>query len=100
MKNIITLIAIVILISLFASAQSEPQLNLMPMPARVQQGSGQLAITQSFSVTVTGVHDATLDAAVKRFAKQLSVQTGIPFRPKDGAAPTLTVHADKGLEPI
>ena len=83
-----------------AIAQSQPQLNLMPMPASVQQGSGQLPITQSFSVTVTGAHDATLDAAVQRFTKQLSLQTGIPFRPKDGAAPTLTIHADKGLEPI
>ncbi len=100
MKNIITLVALVILVSLFASAQSQPQLNLMPMPASVQQGSGQLPILQSFSVTVTGTHDATLDAAVKRFTKQLSVQTGIPFRPKDGAPATLTVHADKGLEPV
>jgi len=84
----------------FAVSQSQPQLNLMPMPGSVQQGSGQLPITQSFSVTVTGAHDATLDAAVQRFTKQLSAQTGIPFRPKDGAAATLTVHADKGLEPI
>jgi len=72
----------------------------MPMPASVQQGSGQLAITQSFSVTVTGAHDATLDAVVQRFTKQLSVQTGIPFRPKEGGAATLTVHADKGFEAI
>ena len=84
----------------FAVAQTQPQLNLMPMPASVQPGSGQLPITQSFSVTVTGTHDATLDAAVQRFTKQLSLQTGIPFRPKDSAAATLTVHADKGLEPI
>ena len=88
------------ILSGFAFAQGQPQINLMPMPASVQQGSGQLAITQSFSVAVTGAHDAALDAAVKRFAKQLSAQTGIPFRPKDGAAATLTVHADKGLEPV
>jgi len=99
MKKIIPLIAIVLL-SLIASAQSPSQLNLMPMPASVQQGSGQLAITQSFSVTVTGAHDATLDAVVQRFTKQLSVQTGIPFRPKEGGAATLTVHADKGFEAI
>lgn len=72
----------------------------MPIPASVQQGSGQLAITQSFSVAVTGARDAVLDAAVKRFTSVLSLQTGIPFRPKEGAAATLTVHADKGLEAI
>jgi len=100
MKNIVTLIAIVVLISFLASAQSSSQLNLMPMPASVQQGSGQLPIMQSFSVEVTGTRDPSLDAAVQRFTKQLSAQTGIPFRPKAGSAATLTVHADHGLEPV
>ncbi len=84
----------------FAYSQTQPQLNLMPMPANVQTGSGQLAITQSFSVEVTGTHDASLDAAVQRFSKQLSQLTGIPFRPKAGAAPTLTIHADHGREAV
>jgi hexosaminidase len=84
----------------FAVSQSQPQLNLMPMPASVQQGSGQLAITQSFSVATNGAHDASLDTGVQRFVTQLSRQTGIPFRPKPGAAPTLQIHADRGLEPV
>ncbi|HYM75817.1 MAG TPA: family 20 glycosylhydrolase [Candidatus Dormibacteraeota bacterium] len=95
-----SLLIVVVLLSLLASAQSQPQLNLMPMPASVQQGSGALAITQTFSVSVTGAHDAALDSAVQRFTAQLSKQTGIPFRPKAGAAPTLTVHADHGLEAV
>ena len=72
----------------------------MPMPAGVQTGSGQLAITQTFSVAVTGTHDASLDSEVQRFVKQLSRQTGIPFRPKEGSAPTLQIHADKGREAV
>ena len=96
-----TLPAIIVLAtSLFSYGQSQPQLNLMPTPASVQQGSGQLPITQSFSVAVTGTHDAALDSAVQRFTKHLSAQTGIPFRPQPGATPMLTVHADHGLEPI
>jgi hexosaminidase len=91
--------AIFVLVSL-AVAQSQSQLNLMPMPASVQQGSGQLPIAQSFSVAVTGAHDASLDAAVQRFTAQLSRQTGIPFRPKAGAAATLEVHADHGREAV
>lgn len=82
------------------AAQSQPQLNLMPMPASVQQGSGQLPIAQSFSVAVTSARDTSLEAGVQRFITQLSKQTGIPFRPKPGAAPTLTIHADKALEPV
>ena len=70
------------------------------MPATVQSGAGQLPITRSFSVAVTSTHDASLDAAVQRFTAQLSQQTGIPFRPKPDATPTLTVHADHGREAV
>ncbi len=70
------------------------------MPANVQSGAGQLAINQSFSVAVAGSHDPVLDSAVQRFIDQLSRQTGIPFRPKAGAAPTLQVHGDHGLQPV
>jgi len=75
-------------------------LPVMPMPASVQRGSGQLPIAQSFSVSVTGTHDPSLDAEVQRFQAVLSRQTGIPFRPKSGDAPTLTVHAEHGREAI
>lgn len=81
-------------------SQSQSQLNLMPMPANVQPGTGQLAITQSFSVAVTGSRDASLDSEVQRFQLQLSRQTGIPFRPKSGAAPTLEIHADHGRDAV
>jgi hexosaminidase len=88
------------LVATIAFSQTQPQLNLMPLPASVQQGSGQLAITQTFSVVINGTHDPALEAGVQRFTKQLSAQTGIPFRAKDGASPTLTVHADKAMEPV
>ena len=85
---------------LTASAMAQTQLNLMPMPSSVQTGSGQLAITQAFSVATTGNHDASLDRGVRDFIAQLSRQTGIPFRPKAGAAPMLEVHADRGREAV
>lgn len=84
----------------FAAAQSQLQLNLMPMPASVQTGTGQLPITQSFSVAVAGSRDAALDGAIQRFVTQLSRQTGIPFRPKPGAAATLQIHADHGRQAV
>ena len=70
------------------------------MPASVQTASGQLQITQSFSVAVSGARDASLDEEVQRFQTQLSRQTGIPFRSKTDAAPTLQIHADHGRQPI
>ena len=86
------------LLSLCAAAQSQPQLNLMPMPASIQEGQGQLAITADFSVSVAGSHDAALDREVQRFQTQLARKTGIPIRPKSGA--TLTIHADHAREAI
>jgi len=72
----------------------------MPMPARVQPGTGQLAINGSFSVAVTGFHEASLDREVRRFVGQLSRQTGIPFWPKPAAAPTLQIHAERRREAV
>jgi len=96
MKLIVALLAT----SSYLFAQTQPQLNLMPMPASVQAGSGQLPITQSFSVAVSGTHDASLDDSVQRFVTQLSNQTGIPFRPKAGVPPTLQIHVDRGREAV
>jgi hexosaminidase len=96
--------AVLIVISFlspFVSAQSQPQLNLMPLPATVQSGAGQLLIDQSFSVAVTGFHDASLDSGVRRFQAQLSKQTGIRFRPKAGATnASLQIHVDHGREQV
>jgi hexosaminidase len=96
----ILIVNVVFMLASFAAAQSQPQLNLIPMPASVQPGAGQLAITQSFSVAVTGSHDASLDREIQRFQTQLSRQTGIPFRPKPGAAATFEISASHGREAI
>jgi hexosaminidase len=98
MKNLTVLVSVVLL-SILASAQTQPQLNLMPLPSQLQMGSGQLPITQSFSVTVSGYQDTSLDGEVKGFVRQLSRQTGIPFRPKAGFA-TLEIRAEHGREAI
>ena len=99
MRNLLV-VAGVLLASALAAAQSQPQLNLMPMPASVQRGTGQLPITQSFSVSIAGFRDASLDLGVQRFQTQLSRQTGIPFRQTPGSVPILTVHADHGREAV
>jgi hexosaminidase len=95
-----TAVVAVVLLSVGSWAQSQPRLNLMPMPVSVQQGTGQLAITQGFSVDVVGTRDPVLEAGLQRFLTQLTRQTGIPFRPQAGTPPTLTVHADKALEAV
>ena len=103
MRTLIVVITVFFLVTSFAAtqSQSQPQLNLMPMPVSVQSGTGQLPITQSFSVAVTGVHDAPLDEEVQRFQMLLSRQTGMrTFYPQSGAAPTLQIHSDHHRETV
>jgi len=82
-----------------AVAQSQPQLNLMPMPANIQLGTGQLLITQSFAVSSTGYRNA-VGADILRFQEQLSRQTGIPFRLKPGVAPVFEIHSEHGRQAV
>jgi hexosaminidase len=91
--------------SLFVSlslAAGSDTLNLMPMPASIQAGGGQLSLERSFSVAMSGYRDAALDRAVQRFLAQLSRQTGIPFSQKTGGVsnPTLTIRADHAREKV
>jgi hexosaminidase len=96
----VSLIFLATFVSASLAAPSQFQLNLMPMPASVQAGAGQLPITQSFSVGVSGSHDTSLDEEVQRFERQLSRQTGIPFRLKPAGAPMLQIRADRGRQAV
>jgi len=90
-----------LLIAIFAAAQTERQLNLVPMPSSVQLGTGQLRIDQSFSIVATGARDASLERGQQRFLAQLSQLTGIRFRPRTGggvAPPTLQIRVEHARE--
>lgn len=98
-KPILVLILLFTVIS-FTDAQPEmqtpPQLDLMPTPQNVRLGSGQLVITQAFSVGFAGNKDARVQAAAGRFLQQLSRQTGMPLntRASDGASASLVIAAE------
>jgi hexosaminidase len=84
-----------------ASAQPKPQLHVMPMPASVQLGSGQLPIDRSFSVSTSGPRDEMVDRAVDRFKDQFTRRTAILLqKPADPAHTTLTIHADHGSQKV
>ena len=85
-----------------ALAQSQPQLNLMPMPTSIQSGVGALTVDRSFSVAVTGSRDGMLERGTHRFMNQLSRETGIALSPKGGGSshPTLLIHAEHGSEKV
>jgi hexosaminidase len=87
-----------------AVAQPQPALNLMPMPSSVQTGVGQLPVDRSFSIAITGSKDAVTERAVTRFVAELSRQTGMFLKQKQGgsAKPTLQIdiHATHGSEKV
>jgi hexosaminidase len=73
-----------------------PHLSLMPLPAGVQFGDGQLLITRTFTVAFAGYKDARLERAGRRFIENLSRRTGLPLglEAGDPAKATLVIRAD------
>jgi hexosaminidase len=60
-------------------AQDAAPLPLMPLPAQMAAGEGQLLIDGGFSIGLEGFQDPRLIAGKQRFLDALSRQTGIPF---------------------
>ena len=81
--------------SLFASESSTanalqpgPPWNLMPVPAKLEAGSGQWVVQQGLTISLSGVDDPRVRGAAQRFVDHLSRATGIPLH-------YLTAEADK-----
>jgi hexosaminidase len=83
-------------------AQSSADLNVMPLPAKVQAGSGVLKIDGTFSVAFTGYREPRLERAGQRFLSTLNHQTGIVFShaPVDASKATLVVTTDHESKPV
>ena len=83
----------------------QPALNLIPIPASVQTGSGSLRVDSSFTVALAGHSEPRLDRATERFLRQLALQTALPFSPKPGKNSKATLmiqteHAGKEIQEI
>jgi hexosaminidase len=74
----------------------QPGLNLMPLPANVQPGTGNLGVDSSFSVAFTGYTEPRLERAGERFLRQLARQTGLPLalKPAKTAKATVVIQTD------
>jgi len=85
-----------------ARPQSAAELNVMPLPAKVEHGNGALKIDSGFTVAFAGFHESRLDHAGRRFLVQLNRATGIPFRQAvtDPAKATLIVTTDHESKPV
>ena len=87
----------------FAAGVEAQSLNLMPMPAKVQMGSGQLLVGPTFSVSIAGRHEPRLDPAVEMFLGQLGRQIGMPpidMQIADSTHATLVIQAAGGTRNV
>src|SRR5262245_49633730 len=78
-------------------------INVMPQPAKVTLGDGELVIDRTFSVAVTGRTDTHLQRAVDFFIENLRAQTGIlvfDTKPTDATKITLTVRSDSDSKDV
>lgn len=94
-------VALLFLIPTLAIAQIPSSLSLMPMPAKVQPGSGRLVVDQSFTALAAGPKDSRLDSGLVRFLDVLSRQTGMMLngQPANESTATLVIRiAEKGAK--
>ncbi len=78
-------------------AQQKP-LNLMPMPASVQVGSGHLVIAPDFTIGLSGGRDPRLQRATESFVHTLRAQLGftaLDIKIVDAAQATFLIHAER-----
>ena len=76
-----------------AYGQKGDSLALMPMPSHLTAGEGHLKVDSGFTVGLEGFKEARLELARKRFLKDLSRQTGIPYHLEaTEGKPTLVVE--------
>jgi hexosaminidase len=102
MRLLLLVVVLEFLVGLPVSAQTADQLNLLPVPSTVQAGTGQLPITQSFSVAIEGYKDPRLQRAAVRFLRDVTLRTGLFVGAEiaEGSKATLVIHADHASKAV
>src|SRR5438445_12027818 len=83
-------------LAMFAEAQNAP-LTLIPMPANIEMGAGQLVVDPSFSVAISGRKEPRLQRTVEIFLDHLRRHTGmlpLDMKVSDSSTGTLLIHAE------
>ncbi len=75
---------------------------LMPWPASIEIGSGELPVGPDFRVTVAGKGGPIVDGAARRFEERLARQTGLQLPSPVAASekPTLEIRCDGPGKPL
>jgi hexosaminidase len=96
------ILALSILLHPTMTAAQQPALNLMPVPASVQAGTGSLRVDATFAVVLNGHTEPRLDRSVERFLHQLALQTALPLsaKPATNPKPTLVIQTERASKEI
>jgi hexosaminidase len=92
----------------FTSASGAPQdnpIHLMPLPMHLIQEPGRLAIDNTFTISLNGVADPRLPAAITRLISRMQQKTGIPMIlppgiKRDAQKPALEIYCSGPGEKI
>jgi hexosaminidase len=102
MKKMILCILLTVGLIPFSGLKAEgiATANLIPVPAKVEWGSGALTLDSKFSIALKGAAESRVQGAVKRFADRLGKRTGVNVSGNAGSSDeaSLVIEvADKGL---
>jgi len=84
-------------------AQTPSLSSLMPLPAQMQMGNGQLVIDTSFTVAITGNKEARLQRSVEIFLDHFRKQTGmtaIDMKLVNSSNATLVIQTQSGSKSV
>jgi len=84
--RLLSISLLLVVVSAAVIAQTNPDLDVMPIPAKVQMGSGQFLVDESFTIGITGAKDSRIEHAAERFMDRLARQTAIPLKTAIGGA--------------
>lgn len=103
MRNVMAMLLLCLVSAPPAGTQTARPINLMPAPASLQVGAGQLVIGPVFSVAITGHTEPRLQRAVDIFLGDLRRQCGMPPQNtplSDPAKATLVVNSEDGSKEV
>ena len=97
-----SLITVIFILSPFMHASDlKSAQRLMPVPAHLTEGAGELVLPANFAVAITGeTTDARLKHAVDRFRTRLGHRTGMQFAEKAGSAEALIIECRNSGEKV
>ena len=101
-QSLYRLVLLSLLFAMNTFAQAPTDLNVMPLPSKVEMGTGSLKIDGSFTLAFAGYKDAMMERAGQRFLTTLRYQTGLVLlhSPTSATIPTLLVTTDHGSKPV